>query len=153
MICQSFKLYFSPLLLYFCDPTSSFLCLSWVTIHSISIFGSSLLGSFCHASDRTSQRKVSSLFSKTKTEHIIPFFFFSVFLFYFSHVHFWLILIKNCHEIDNNLGDFIGADRRDRRKKSPSVLASRQWRNSLAIFAGDQIRCDRRIKSPSVSPA
>ena len=34
---------------------------------------------------------------------------------------------------------------RDRRKKSPSV--------SAAIFAGDQIRCDRRIKSPGVSPA
>ena len=28
-----------------------------------------------------------------------------------------------------------------------------QWRNSLAIFAGDQIRCDRPIKSPGVSPA
>ena len=28
-----------------------------------------------------------------------------------------------------------------------------RWRKSLAIFAGDQIRRDRRIKSPGVSPA
>ena len=39
------------------------------------------------------------------------------------------------------------ADRRDRRK-SPGAPGA-----AIAIFAGDQIRRDRRIKSPGVSPA
>ena len=39
----------------------------------------------------------------------------------------------------------------DWRKKSPAVSAS--IGKSLAIFAGDQIRRDRRIKSLGVSPA
>ena len=40
-------------------------------------------------------------------------------------------------------------------KVSQSGWATRihRWRKPLAIFAGDQIRCDRRIKSPGVSPA
>ena len=41
----------------------------------------------------------------------------------------------------------------DRRKKSPSVSASIDGENRIATFAGDQIRRDRRIKSPGVSPA
>ena len=41
---------------------------------------------------------------------------------------------------------------RYRRKKSPGVSAS-SGRKALAIFAGDQIRRDGRIKSPGVSPA
>ena len=35
----------------------------------------------------------------------------------------------------------------------PQCVRINQWRNSVGIFAGDQIRCDRRIKSPGVSPA
>ena len=49
------------------------------------------------------------------------------------------------------------ADRGDRRK-SPGVSGAAiaifaDRRDRLAIFAGDQIRRDRRIKSPGVSPA
>ena len=36
--------------------------------------------------------------------------------------------------------------RRDRRKKIARCVRINRWRKSLAIFAGDQIRCDRRIK-------
>ena len=43
--------------------------------------------------------------------------------------------------------------RRDRRKKIARCVRINRWRKSLAIFAGDQILRDRRIKSPGVSPA
>ena len=43
--------------------------------------------------------------------------------------------------------------RRDRRKKVARCVRINRWRKSLAIFAGDQIRRDRPIKSPGVSPA
>ena len=36
---------------------------------------------------------------------------------------------------------------RDRRKRIAQCARINRWRNSLAIFAGDQIRCDWRIKS------
>ena len=36
--------------------------------------------------------------------------------------------------------------RRDRRKKIARCVRINRWRKSLAIFAGDQICCDRRIK-------
>ena len=36
--------------------------------------------------------------------------------------------------------------RRDRRKKIARCVRINRWRKSLAIFAGDHIRCDRRIK-------
>ena len=38
-------------------------------------------------------------------------------------------------------------------KKIARCARINRWRKSLAIFAGDQIRRDRRIKSPVVSPA
>ena len=34
----------------------------------------------------------------------------------------------------------------DRRKKIARCVRINRWRKSIAIFAGDQIRCDRRIK-------
>ena len=43
--------------------------------------------------------------------------------------------------------------RRDQRKKLPVVSSSIGGENRFAIFAGDQIRRDRRIKSSGVSPA
>ena len=41
---------------------------------------------------------------------------------------------------------------RDRGKNIAKCVRINRWRKSLAIFAGDQIRRDRRIKSPGVSP-
>ena len=38
-------------------------------------------------------------------------------------------------------------------KKNDRCVLINRWRKSLAIFADDQIRRDRRIKSPSVSLA
>ena len=38
-------------------------------------------------------------------------------------------------------------------KKIARCVRINRWRKSQAIFAGDQIRRDRRIKSPGVSPA
>ena len=37
-------------------------------------------------------------------------------------------------------------------KKIARCVRINRWRKSFAIFAGDQIRSDRRIKSPGVSP-
>ena len=38
-------------------------------------------------------------------------------------------------------------------KKIVRCVRINRWRKTLAIFAGDQIRRNRRIKSPGVSPA
>ena len=43
--------------------------------------------------------------------------------------------------------------RRDRRKTIAMCVRINRWRKSLAYFADAQIFRDRRIKSPSVSPA
>ena len=39
------------------------------------------------------------------------------------------------------------------KKKIARCVRINRLRKSLAIFAGDQIRCDRRLKCPGVSPA
>ena len=38
-------------------------------------------------------------------------------------------------------------------QKVAKCVRIKRWRKSLVIFAGDQIRRDQRIKSPSASPA
>ena len=43
--------------------------------------------------------------------------------------------------------------RKGEKKKIAKCVRINQWQKSLVIFAGDKIRRDRRIKSPSVSPA
>ena len=41
----------------------------------------------------------------------------------------------------------------EKKKKIATCVRINRWQKSLVIFAGDKIRRDRRIKSPSVSPA